>query len=229
MESGLVIAQGTVQHYLLGLLAIGNNVSALGAFLAHSRGLPRAKVRRIILITSGVCLGMLLLFLLMGPAILGFFGISISSFQIPGGLLLAGLGFDMMQFRQPDDVEIKAVAVGPELARQGNDAHTYASAVVPIALPLTVGAGTFSAVILFSYQAQSSGTMPALVAAIGVLVVVNFVVFSFSARIVRLVGDVGLSVFTKVMGMFTLAIGVEFILRGLSTVYRQLSLATPMG
>ena len=38
-----------------------------------------------------------------------------------------------------------------------------------------------------------------------------------------------LSVFTKVMGLFTLAIGVEFILRGLSTVYRQLNLATPMG
>ncbi|MDP4737776.1 MAG: hypothetical protein NWR11_02325 [Cyanobium sp. MAG_137] len=38
-----------------------------------------------------------------------------------------------------------------------------------------------------------------------------------------------LSVFTKVMGLFTLAIGVEFILRGLSTVCRQLNLATPMG
>ena len=38
-----------------------------------------------------------------------------------------------------------------------------------------------------------------------------------------------LSVFTKVMGLFTRAIGVEFILRGLSTVCRQLNLATPMG
>ena len=101
--------------------------------------------------------------------------------------------------------------------------------MVAIALPLTVGAGTFSAVILFSDQAQSSGKMPALVMAIGALVVVNFVVFSFSARIIRLVGDLGLSVFTKVMGLFSLAIGVEFILRGLSTVYRQLNLATPMG
>ena len=71
--------------------------------------------------------------------------------------------------------------------------------------------------------------MPALVVAIGALVVVNFVVFSFSAHIVRVVGDVGLSVFTKVMGLFTLAIGVEFIMRGLITAYRQLSLAAPMG
>lgn len=43
----------------------------------------------------------LLLFLLLGPAILGFFGISISSFQIAGGLLLAALEFDMMKSRQP--------------------------------------------------------------------------------------------------------------------------------
>jgi multiple antibiotic resistance protein len=229
MEQGLVIPQGTVQHYLLGLLAIGNNVSALGAFLAHSRGLPRAKVRRIILITSGACLAMLLLFLLMGPAILGFFGISISSFQIAGGLLLGGLGLDMMKSRHADDVDIKAVAAGTETADAGNDAHLYGFAVVPIALPLTVGAGTFSAVILFSDQAQRSGTIPALVAAIGALVGVNFMVFIFSARIVRVVGDVGLSVFAKVMGLFTLAIGVEFILRGLTTVYHELSLAAPMG
>ena len=43
----------------------------------------------------------LLLFLLLGPAILGFFGISISSFQIAGGLLLAALEFYMMKSRQP--------------------------------------------------------------------------------------------------------------------------------
>ena len=218
----MVIEQATVQHYLIGLLAIGNNVSAIGAFLAHTRGLPRAKVKRIILVTSGACLAMLLLFLVMGTAVLGFFGISISAFQIAGGLLLGGLGFDMMKSRQPDDIDVKAVDAKSELARPGDDPQLYATAVVPIAIPLTVGAGTFSAVILFADLAHRSGSMPALSAAIVALVAVNYVVFSFSAKIVRFAGEVGLSVFTKIMGLFTLAIGVEFILRGLSSIYFQL-------
>jgi small neutral amino acid transporter SnatA (MarC family) len=61
-----------------------------------------------------------------------------------------------------------------------------------------------------------------LLAAIIALVLVNHVVFSFSAGIVRFAGEVGLSVFTKIMGLFTLSIGVEFIIRGLSTIYRGL-------
>jgi multiple antibiotic resistance protein len=219
--------QGTFQYYLIGLLAIGNNVSAIGAFLAHTRGLPPHKVKRIILVTSAACLAMLLLFLLVGTAVLDFFGISISSFQIAGGLLLGGLGFEMMQSRQPGDIDVKAVDVkavdgNAEQACPGSDAHLYATAVVPIAIPLTVGAGTFSAVILFADLAHRSGSVMALTGAVGALVAVNYVVFSFSSRIVRFAGEVGLSVFTKIMGLFTLAIGVEFILRGLATVYRQL-------
>lgn len=219
----MLMQQGTFQHYLIGLLAIGNNVSAIGAFLAHTRGLPRTQVNRIILVTSGACLAMLLLFQVMGTAVLGFFGISISAFQIAGGLLLGGLGFEMMKSRQPDDIDVKAVDLNSELARPGDDAQLYGTAVVPIAIPLTVGAGTFSAVILFSDLAHRTGSVPALTAAIVALVAVNVVVFSFSARIVHVAGEVGLSVFTKIMGLFTLAIGVEFILRGLSSVYLKLN------
>lgn len=214
--------QGTFQYYLIGLLAIGNNVSAIGAFLAHTRGLPPRKVKRIIWITSAACLAMLLLFLLVGTAVLDFFGISISAFQIAGGLLLGGLGFDMMKSRQPGDIDVKAVDANSKLAGASQDAHLYATAVVPIAIPFTVGAGTFSAVILFADLAHRSGSVMALSGAIGALVAINYIVFSFSSRIVRFAGEVGLSVFTKIMGLFTLSIGVEFILRGLTTVYRQL-------
>lgn len=207
--------QNTFQHYLIGLLAIGNNITALGAFLAHTRGLSAVRVKRMIAVTSAASLAMLLLFMVVGTAVLDFFGISISAFQIAGGLLLAGLGSDMLKSRQPADVALKAVALPPG---EVDDAHLLATAVVPIAIPLTVGAGTFSAVILFADLAEGAGRLVDLTAAIAVLVVVNAAVFSGSARILRLVGEVGLSVFTKIMGLFTLAIGVEFVLRGLAAV-----------
>ena len=118
-------------------------------------------------------------------------------------------------------VDIKAIDIKDQ-AYCGSDAQLYASAVVPIAIPLTVGAGTFSAVILFANLADQATAKLNLLAAIAALVLVNHLVFSFSTRIVRFAGEAGLSIFTKIMGLFTLAIGVEFILRGLGTVYRQL-------
>ena len=89
------------QHYLIGLLAIGNNISALGAFLLHTQGMPRAKVKRLILMSSLACFITLVLFMLVGTWILDFFGISVSAFQIAGGLLLGGVGLEMMNSRTP--------------------------------------------------------------------------------------------------------------------------------
>ena len=217
-----LIEQSTFQHFLIGLLAIGNNISAIGAFLIQTRGLPKAQVQRMIAITCTASLLMLLLFMQFGTAVLGFFGISISSFQIAGGILLGGVGLDMMNARLSNDVDVKAVD-SSLVDRQALDkAHLYASAVVPIAIPLTVGAGTFSAVILFADLGARSGSQASLFCAILALVGLNYLVFQFSSRIVKFVGEVGLSVFTKIMGLFTLAIGVEFIVRGLTTIYRHL-------
>lgn len=212
----------SIQHYLFGLLAIGNNVSALGYFLLQTKPLPRSTVRRLILTTSAACAGMLLLFMLVGTAVLDFFGISISAFRIAGGLLLGGIGLDMMKAREPQDVPIKSVEPLQASEQPPSNSQLYSLAVVPIALPLTVGAGTFSTVVLYADTASKSGTMPHLFAAIIGLVLINHFVFLFSARIVNIVGDLGLSVFIKIMGLFSLSIGVEFIVEGLSSLYLQL-------
>jgi len=211
--------QTSIQHYLFGLLAIGNNVSALGYFLLQTKNLPRPKVRRLIMVTTTACAGMLLLFMLVGASVLDFFGISNSAFQIAGGVLLGGVGLDMMQARQPEDVPVKSVEHTRTRDNQQKDSQLYSLAVVPIAVPLTVGAGTFSAVILYAERASKSGASLNLFFAIMGLVLFNYIIFLFSARIVKFAGELGLSVFIKIMGLFTLAIGVEFIVEGLSSVY----------
>jgi multiple antibiotic resistance protein len=217
-----LLEPNTFQHFLIGLLAIGNNISAIGAFLIQTKGLPRTQIQRMIAITSTASLLMLLLFMQFGTTVLGFFGISISSFQIAGGILLGGVGLDMMNARLSNDVDIKAVDSSLVDRQSLDKAQLYASAVVPIAIPLTVGAGTFSAVILFADLGARTGSQSSLFCAILALVGLNYLVFQFSARIVRFVGELGLSVFTKIMGLFTLAIGVEFIIRGLTNIYKSL-------
>ena len=207
---------GTFQHDLLGLLAIGNNVSSLGAYLALTHGMARRRIWSVILLTSGVCLAFLLTFMLVGTAVLKFFGISISSFQIAGGLLLGGVGMEMMRAgnRAP------AAPVAADCSGQDDFKTALSSAVVPIAIPLTVGAGTASAVVLFANEATRTGSSASLLAAILALVLINAVVFRFANTVVRRLGSLALTIFTKIMGLFTLSIGVEFVVQGVSTMVR---------
>lgn len=215
------MTQGSFQHYLFGLLAIGNNIPALGAFLSQTRGLPRARVWRVILNTTAVCLISLLLFMAAGLAVLRVFGISISSFQIAGGLLLALLGLEMLGHGRPPASPTPAPPAA-EGADEGAFHRVLTNAVVPIGIPLTVGAGTFSAVVLFANSAARNGTSASLAAAIVALVAINALVFRFAGTVIERLGPLGLMVFTRIMGLFTLAIGVEFVVRGLSTIVADL-------
>lgn len=213
---------GTYPHYLIGLLAIGNNISALGSFLAASEGLPPRRLHQMILATSAACLAFLLLFLFTGKALLRFFGISVSSFEIAGGLLLGRVGMQMLAARSLRPASSAATHPSRRLPAAASRGHQalLSEAVVPIGIPLTVGAGTFSTVVLFSTRAARQGTSLQLLAAIVSLVLINAVVFRFASTVMRRLGSLGLLLFTRIMGLFTLAIGVEFVLHGLSAAYR---------
>jgi multiple antibiotic resistance protein len=205
---------GTFQHYLLGLLAIGNNVSSLGAYLAQTQGMDRRRIWQVISLTTLVCFVFLVVFMLFGTAVLNFFGISISSFEIAGGLLLGGVGMEMMAAANPGPAAHKSV----DLPEQDDFHAALSNAVVPIAIPLTVGAGTASAVVLFANSAARNGSSGSLLAAILALVLINAVVFRFANTVMRRVGPLALTIFTKIMGLFTLSIGVEFVVHGVSTI-----------
>jgi len=204
----------TFQHYLIGLLAIGNNVSSMGAYLAQTQGMARRRIWQVIFLTTLVCFVFLVLFMLFGTAVLNFFGISISSFEIAGGLLLGGVGMEMMGAAIHGPAAHKLV----DMPQQDNFHTALSNAVVPIGIPLTVGAGTASAVVLFAHAAASNGSGASLLAAILALVLINAVVFRFATTVMRRVGPLGLTIFTKIMGLFTLAIGVEFVVNGVSTI-----------
>jgi len=204
----------TFQHYLIGLLAIGNNVSSMGAYLAQTQGMARRRIWQVIFLTTLVCFVFLVLFMLFGTAVLNFFGISISSFEIAGGLLLGGVGMEMMGAAIHGPAAHKLV----DMPQQDNFHTALSNAVVPIGIPLTVGAGTASAVVLFAHAAASNGSGASLLAAILALVLINAVVFRFAITVMRRVGPLGLTIFTKIMGLFTLAIGVEFVVQGVSTI-----------
>ena len=218
MEVQPLINPNTFHDYLTRLLAIGNSVSALGAFLLLTKGMPRNKINQIIFISSLTCLITLVGFMFIGTRILNFFGVSINAFQVAGGILLGKVGLEMLG-HSPEKIN------DPKSNNQKINLHRidsqnmYSEAVVPIAIPLTIGGATLSAIVLFAETAAQTETSHELLAAIVILVIVNYVIFRFSTGIFNLLGSMGINIFIRIMGIFTLSIGIQFLAQGLGGFY----------
>ena len=207
----------TFQHYLLGLFAVANNIPAIAPFLALVGGLTAAQSLKITVVASFSAFLIMVVTMLVGAGVLGFFGISISAFQIAGGVLLCGTGMSMLNAKSTSNV------VGKEVTPSADQESALISqAIVPIAMPLTAGAGTISTVTLFSDMAEKSGTIFDLFMAICAMAAIVFLIFHYAIPLIKILGQTGMNVLIKVMGLFTLAIGVQFIVSGVSTIYRGL-------
>ena len=204
------------QHYLLGLFAVANNFPALGPFLNLTKGLPNRHVKRVITLASLSSLLIMLGACFLGTAVLQFFGIGVSAFQIAGGLLLGASGLKMLNAKDPGDSHEKNYD-----ASHMDISKMTSSAIVPISLPLTTGAGTMSTVTLYASSTTSSNQRIELFAAILAMALIIALLFAFAARLTLVLGQVGMTVLIKVMGLFTLAIGIQFIVTAIKTILEQ--------
>lgn len=214
-----LLIPNTFQHYLLGLFAVANNFPAMGPFLSLTQGLSGAKLTRLIRVSTFSSLLIMLGSFVLGTAVLQFFGIGVSAFQIAGGLLLGASGLKMLNARDPADSHDKTCDV-----THMDVGQMTSSAIVPISLPLTTGAGTMSTITVYANSATTLNHRVELFGAIVAMAIIIGLMFRFAALLTKLLGHVGMTVLIKVMGLFTLAIGIQFIVTGTSTILEQIPL-----
>ena len=207
------------QHYLLGLFAVANNIPALGPFLDLRDGLTPGQSRHVVRVATATSLLIMLSSFLFGTAVLQFFGIGVSAFQIAGGLLLGASGLSMLHAEDPGGASEKQVDISRIKVSQ-----MTSTAIVPISLPLTTGAGTMSTITVYTNAATNVTHRLELLAAILVMTVLIGLMFTFASRLTLWLGHVGMTVLIKVMGLFTLAIGIQFIVSGCSTILEHIPL-----
>ena len=198
------------QHYLLGLLAVANNIPAIPLYLGLIRGRSKQEEHRLCLVATLTAFLTMLIAMLAGTALLSFFGISISAFRIAGGLLLVSTGFSMMKPAAPE----------AEDTRLKDYSQVISAAVIPIGIPLTTGAGVMSTVIVYADSLHHQWPLEwKLLGAIVVMTLIIYVSFKRAPLLVRVLGGTGMDVLTKVFGLITLSIGVQFILHGIATTF----------
>jgi multiple antibiotic resistance protein len=197
------------QHYLLGLFAVANNISAIPLYLTLIIGLDQKEQLRICRTSTLTAFITMLVAMYLGVSILSFFGISMGAFRIAGGWLLVSNGLGMMNSSATSSTINKTSL-----------SKVISFAVIPIGIPLTTGAGAMSTVILFSENMQNSVTHQVqLISAIVAMTLIIYLSFRFAPKIIHILGETGLGVFTKVFGLITLALGIQFIITGIAASF----------
>lgn len=142
-----------------------------------------------------VSAAILLLFMFLGEAMLGVFGVNVNSFAVAGSLVLFALGFEMV--------------LGIEIFKQ--DSPTGAS-IVPVAFPLIAGPGSFTAILSLRAEFDTINIVVALL----LNMIVVFVVLRSTRLIERMLGQGGIYILKKFFGIILLAISVKLFTSNLT-------------
>lgn len=201
---------------LIALLAIVNPIGAIPFFLHFTQNLNRVQRQRTIRVASTAAFLVVAISAVAGLKIIEFFGISIASFQVGGGILLLMSSVNMLNAQQ---AESRGSDVGDGMAKA--DAGD-SIAVVPLTIPLLTGPATISTMVIYAEKTRTLMQHAVLVGYGVVIGIATFLVFSASGRIARLMGRTGINVMTRLMGLILAAMAVELLADGLLKLFPAL-------
>ncbi len=214
---------GTSTEYLKSLAALVSIVNPVGAIPvliklteAQTPEERRRTCRRTALTTALV----LLVSLALGETILSFFGITIASFRVGGGILIMMIAFSMLH------AQTSPIRHTEEEARDSLERDTVA--VVPLGIPLLAGPGAISTVILNAQHYSSTPHYLILVIEILAVALTVQLCLGSASFIARLLGRTGINIVTRIMGLIMTAVGVEFIAAGLKQLFPILAAVRPL-
>lgn len=199
-------------NMFLALLVVVDPMGLAPIFAGLTAGYSEAEKRQIALRAVGIGSATLLVFALVGNALLGALGIGIPAFRIAGGVLLFLTALDMI-FARPSGARNKTVS-GSTPVDNGHDI-----AVFPLAIPLIAGPGAITTILLYTGDKSFVGMLPILAVLLCVLALV-LVSLLFTTRIMRVFGETGANVLARVLGVLLAALAVQFIVDGVVAIFQ---------
>lgn len=214
MELGVEIGK-----LLVAFLVLINPFSALSIYLDLTQDHSTKEKRRIARTAALAVFIVITVFTLTGGMLLKILGISVGSFQVGGGILVLLIAISMMN---GNDNPAKQ-NIGGDKEEGVIQKNAKAIAVVPVAIPITIGPGGISTVIIYASAAKNYSDI-ALILAAGFLVsLICYAILVVAGRISKKLGTTGLTILNRIMGMMLAAVSVEIIVAGLKSIFPQLA------
>ncbi len=204
-------------NFFVALFALLDPIGNVPLFAAATSGVKGKDSRLIAVYIALFVLGFLTFFYFSGLSLLAFFGISLPAFRIAGGVILFLLGLEMAR---DDFTATFADAQDSEPALEGRQQarRRFERMIVPFAMPLLIGPGAISTVVIYASEAKVFGLAGAAVgvAVIAAVAVATMLCFWATPLISRALGKIGLTIVVRVLGLILCALAVQFILAGIA-------------
>lgn len=203
-------------NFFVALFALIDPIGNVPLFAAATGGMKWQERAWIALYLSLFVLGFLTFFYFTGLSLLEFFGISLPAFRIAGGVILFLMGLEMA--RDDFSAKFSAPVDGESGTGRAFVRMRFERMIVPFAMPLLIGPGAISTVIIYASQAREFGLQGAAVGVGVISAVALATLLSFLATpiLTRILGRIGLTVVVRVLGLILCAMAIQFILAGLA-------------
>ena len=154
------------------------------------------------------CLIVLITFALAGKLIFRMFGITLPAFEIAGGVILLLIGIDMIEARRSPTQESSDETAE---AASKDDAG-----IVPLGIPMLAGPGAISSVMILVGQALKPWELGVVLGAITLTAGLSYLILSGANRVRSLMGESGIRILVRIMGLLLVALAVQFFINGLT-------------
>ncbi len=182
--------------------------AALPTFLAVTAGADAHRRRKMAWKASVTALVVLSSFAIAGQYIFKMFGITLPAFEIAGGIILLLIGLDMLEAKRSPTQESTEEAAE---AAQKEDAG-----IVPLGIPMLAGPGSITSVMVLVGQVQSKWQMVAILGSILITAAICYLVLGNSDRVARALGEAGVRILVRIMGLLLVALAVQYFVNGMA-------------
>jgi multiple antibiotic resistance protein len=194
------------------LFTMVNPIGVVPPYLGMTTGMAPTQSRRVARRAVVTATAILALFAITGQWVFSFFGISVDSLRVVGGIIFLLLGYRMLSGRVPRE-------------RQGYETHEdYATdiSITPLGIPIVCGPGSIATAILLTTEDPSASHTAVTLVVILTIMAITWAIMLSGRRVMAFFGESGTIVLMRLMGLIIMAIAVEFLVAGLTPIVREM-------
>ena len=195
---------------IVGIFVIVDPIGSVGMFLAVTQRLSLEKTKKAARLAGLTVATVLIAAALIGQAILDIFGIRLAAFSVAGGILFLLLAVEMIRGEGASKIQ----------NQNEKSVQLPVTAIVPLGVPLMAGPGAISTVILASPGSSNWLETSILICSIALLGATTWFCFSYARHIGGFVGNIGIQLVSRIMGLILAALAVEYIVKGIQVLFK---------
>ena len=198
-------------YAFMSFFAIMNPISNLPAYMALVADDSQKISRKIAFKSLLIAFIIVTVFVFSGDLIFKVFGITIVSFRIAGGILVAVIGYHMINGNHSPSYK--------GMEQQAVNSDPMSIAISPLAMPLFAGPGTITTALSLAYGGLRNQLIT--VVAFALLCVITYLLLRSAKQIAGFLGKNLMKIITKMMGLLLFSIGIQMIIVSVQTLLKQ--------